>query len=113
MRLGPKASELSVRVLDDLTLEPVASPKIWVSEESANTGGWSLRAGGILGPVPAFTALTVRASAEGYFDAQPLIIAPMEPEQTREITIRLQPVATRCFLDTVRHRRSRCLTPAS
>lgn len=113
MRLGPKASELSVRVLDDLTLEPVASPKIWVSEESANTGGWSLRAGGILGPVPAFTALTVRASGEGYLDAQPLIIAPMEPEQTREITIRLQPVATRCFSDTVRHRRSRCLTPAS
>lgn len=90
MALGPKAAKLRVRVVDSVTQEPVKDASVWLIGEYTN-GGWSMRVIADPTPVPALSLITVHAAAEGYIESQPVTVSPMEPEQTQEITIALQP----------------------
>lgn len=88
--LGPKAAKLRVRVVDSVTQEPVKDAEVWLSGKYTN-GGWGMRGIADPTPVPALSLITVHATAEGYVESQPVTVSPMEPEQTQEITIALQP----------------------
>jgi Carboxypeptidase regulatory-like domain len=95
IRLGPRAAQLSVRVINAITHEPIEDAEIWLNGKFSNQGGWSLRIGGDLTPVPALTQFIVNAGAESYEKSQPLPISPIEPGQSREITIELEPKSFR------------------
>jgi hypothetical protein len=91
IRLGPKASKIAVKVIDGVTMETVSDAEVWASGDFTDLGGWSLKIGGVPGPVPALTPLTIHAKADGYLDAEPLIFPPLKPEETKAITVTLQP----------------------
>jgi Carboxypeptidase regulatory-like domain len=95
VRLGPKAAKLRVTVINGMTQEPIMSAVVWLNGEFKPQGGWSLRVGRVVSPVPALTQFTVTARAESYETAQPLTISPMQPGETREVTIALTPKSLR------------------
>jgi hypothetical protein len=91
IRLGRKAARLSVKIADGVTRKPVKGAEVWVSGEYIQGGGWSLRA--IADPtlVPALTAFEIHVTAQGYLKAPPRAFLPMQPEETQQLTIALQP----------------------
>jgi len=91
IKLGPKAAKLWVKVVDIVTQKPVKDAEVWAAGNFADGGTWSQKIAADPTPVPALTQFFVRASAEGYVKPQPMTILPMQPEQTQEITIALQP----------------------
>jgi hypothetical protein len=88
--LGAKAAKLRVRVINGVTQQLINDAAILLHGDFGDQGGWSPTATGDPVPVPALTQFTVEAAAAGYVLSQ-LTVSPMQPEQTREITIALQP----------------------
>jgi Carboxypeptidase regulatory-like domain len=88
--LGPKAAKLRVTVVDGVTQQPINKAEVSLHGDFVKQGGWSQRAIGDQVPVPALTQFTVDAGAAGYEPSQETI-SPIQPEQTKEITVALQP----------------------
>jgi len=91
IKLGPRAAKLSVKVIDAVTQTPLEDAEVWAAGNFVHAGGWSQKVGADPTPVPALTQFNVYAHAAGYLNAQALTILPMQPEQTQQITIALQP----------------------
>jgi hypothetical protein len=92
IKLGPKAAKLSVKVIDAVTQTPLEDAEVWAAGNFAHEGGWSLRVSADPMPVPALTQFNVYAHAAGYVNPpSPPTVLPMQPGQTQEITIALQP----------------------
>jgi hypothetical protein len=88
--------------MDATARESLREAHVHLTGNIANGGGWSLNPwagyqgppeddGAALIPVPALTTITVQAGSKGYANSKILTIAPLQPQEVREITIVLQP----------------------
>jgi hypothetical protein len=94
IRLGPKAAKLRVRVVDAVTRKPLQGSTVWLDGEHGGHGLWSLRVIGDPMLIPALRQFHVSARAQGYLRSQTLTISPLQPEETQQLTIELQPDRT-------------------
>ncbi len=90
VRLGPKAARLQLTVEDAHTHRPVKDFRVAVFAGNPHFG-WALNLRESNLPVPALKQFNVTVAADGYITWQVLTIAPLNPEETRQLTIELQP----------------------
>jgi hypothetical protein len=89
VRLGYKAAQLKVTVLDAVTRQPIKDYVAKVGEELG--GGISMfpvREDPVM--VPSLKRLHISAAAPGY-RPESMTLAPLQAEETRQLTIELQP----------------------
>ncbi len=89
INLGPKGATIELKVVDAQTQQPLKGFKAFVSRLMTN-GGMSIQTfdtNAIL--VPALKSLDVVAEKNGYRDSKKVAVDPLQPEETRQITIEL------------------------
>jgi hypothetical protein len=89
VNMGPKAAMLQLQVVDAVTREQLQY-SAWASGKHPQNGGWSLDLVENPMPVPALRGFEVSVKSKGYA-SQTLTIAPLQPEESRQLTIELQP----------------------
>jgi hypothetical protein len=94
INLGPKSAQLQVQVVNALTQQPLKKFTASITGEHIWGGGWTLKVIQSPMPVPAFKSLEVYAEADGYRASHGVTVGPLEPEETRQITIELYPLAS-------------------
>ena len=91
VRLGYKAAQLKVTVLDAVTRQPI---KDYVAKVGEELGGgismFPIREDPVM--VPSLKRLHISAAAPGY-RSESLVLAPLQAEETRQLTISLRPDA--------------------
>jgi len=93
IRLGPKAAKLEVRAVDAFTHQTVkqfTGSAIGITERD----NWSMKLLENPTLVPPFTTIQVSAGAEGYQPSGEVTVSPLQPEEIKQITIELYPLAT-------------------
>jgi hypothetical protein len=88
INLGPKAARLQIEVVDAVTQKPLKY-SAWASGKHVR-GGWTLNMVANPMPVPALKQFEVTVRASGY-GGQNVMVAPLQPEETFELTIELEP----------------------
>jgi hypothetical protein len=94
INLGPKGAKIELKVMDAQTQQPLVGFETFVSGVLANGGTWlrSFNTTPVL--VPALKSLDVVAGKNGYRDSKKVPVGPLQPEETRQITIELYPSAS-------------------
>lgn len=93
VHLGPKAAKLEVLAVNAFTHRKLKEFNASVNGASPKDF-WSMRVLENSGLVPAHTLIQVWAGAEGYQRAEPVTIGPLQPEENKQVTIELYPLAT-------------------
>ena len=94
INLGPKAAKIELKVVDAQTQQPLMGFETFVSGVFANGGTWSRRFDTTPVLVPALKTLKVVAGRNGYRVSKEVAVGPLQPEETRQITIELYPSAS-------------------
>jgi len=91
INLGPKAARIELKVIDSQTQQPLVGFETFVSGVFANGGTWSRMAGTTPVLVPALKSLGIVVEKSGYQVSKKVAVGPLQPEETRQITIELYP----------------------
>jgi hypothetical protein len=95
INIGPKAAKLEIKILDAFTHQTLKNFKASVSNGiPSNEGGWTLFFFKNPLPVAPMTSMKVWAEADGYQSAERIIVGPLLPEENKQITIELYPLAS-------------------
>jgi hypothetical protein len=91
INLGPKGAKIELKVVDAQTQRSLTGFVVFVSGALANGGKWVRRFDAPPMLVPALKPLNVSAERNGYRASKEVGIDPLQPEETRKITIELYP----------------------
>jgi hypothetical protein len=93
VKLGVKAAQLKLTVLDAVTRQPIKDYVATVEEEvGGGTSTFKVKQDPVM--VPSLKRLSVSANAPGYRPER-LMLAPLQAEETRQLTIALLPSSDR------------------
>ena len=91
INLGPKGAKIELKVIDSQTQQPLVGFETFVSGVFVSGGMWSRMAGTTPVLVPALKPLGVVIEKNGYQVSRKVAVGPLQPEETRQITIELYP----------------------
>jgi protocatechuate 3,4-dioxygenase beta subunit len=91
INLGPKGAKIELKVVDAQTQRPLTESEAFVSGALADGGTWFQKFYATTMLVPALKSLNVTAGKNGYRDSEKVAVGPLQPEETRQITIELYP----------------------
>ena len=93
INLGPKGARIELKVIDAQTQQPVMGFETFVSGELAKGGTWSRTFYSTPVLVPALKSLEIAVGKNGYRVSKNVAVNPLQPEETRQMTIELYPSA--------------------
>jgi hypothetical protein len=94
INLGPKGAKIELKVIDAQTQQPLKGFEAFVSRVMANGGTWVQTFDTNAMLVSALKSLDVVTKKNGYRDSKKVAVGPLQPEETRQITIELYPSAS-------------------
>jgi len=94
INLGPKGAKIELKVIDAQTQQPLTGFAVFVSGALAKGGTWGRRFDAPPILVPALKPLNLYAERDGYRASNEVGVGPLQPEETRQITIELYPSAS-------------------
>jgi len=94
INLGPKGATIELKVVDAQTHQPLMGSVVFFSGLLSNGITWVRRFDAPPILVPALKPLKVYAERNGYRASKEVGVGPLQPEETRQLTIELYPLAS-------------------